>query len=163
MGTSIKSTAAIQKTTSPPSLCQAVTVHQDRTERDDSMEEDDNVCPLRSVKKKTLETEEAQTVCTGCGRNHPRSAYWFKDAICQRCDRKGHLVRVCRTSQPAAYHANQHSRWVPRKHKPEDSGEKSATQSPRALTKQTLCNRAHRAQRKSTSWSSLRVHHAAWK
>lgn len=163
MGTSIKSMAAIQKTTSPPSLCQAVTVHQDRTKCDDSMDEDDKICPLRSVKKKTLETEGAQTACTGCGGSHPRLACWFKDAICQRCDRKGHLVRVCHNSQPAAYHANQHSRWVPRKHKPEDSGEKSATQSRRTLTKQTLGKRAHHAQRKSMSQSSLRVHHAAWK
>ncbi|KAG8141396.1 hypothetical protein E2320_007024, partial [Naja naja] len=43
----------------------------------------------------------------------------FKDAICQRCDWKGHLARVCRARQPATYCTRQPAAQMgPRKTQP---------------------------------------------
>lgn len=98
---SIRSTAALQKSTNPTVLRQNATVHQDSTERKGSTDEENEVCRLRSVRRRT--SEGTMMGCKGCGRNHMRSACHFKDAICWKCDKKGHLARVCRAKQTADY------------------------------------------------------------
>ncbi|XP_060545241.1 uncharacterized protein K02A2.6-like [Pantherophis guttatus] len=35
--------------------------------------------------------------CLGCGEEHPRVFCRFKNAVCQRCGKRGHLAKVCRS------------------------------------------------------------------
>lgn len=51
----------------------------------------------------------------GCGGNHPRAACKLKNAVCQWCDRKGHLAKVCPASQPASLPYNRRAQQKPQK------------------------------------------------
>lgn len=95
-----QSTAAIQKSNSPP-LRRAVTVYHDNMERNESTNDEGEVCRLHSTKRQNPATEKKQTAWVGC------AACRYKDTICQWCDRKGHLARVCCASQPATFRADQ--------------------------------------------------------
>ena len=37
--------------------------------------------------------------CASCGGSHPRSSCKFRQAVCNACQKKGHIARVCRSSQ----------------------------------------------------------------
>ncbi|KAG8123230.1 hypothetical protein E2320_018789 [Naja naja] len=39
--------------------------------------------------------------CAGCKGNHPRAVCKFRDTICRRCKRKGHIAEACRANLPA--------------------------------------------------------------
>jgi len=40
--------------------------------------------------------------CTHCGRtNHLPSQCYFKEAVCRRCQKKGHIGKICRSSRPS--------------------------------------------------------------
>ncbi|XP_070586755.1 uncharacterized protein [Erythrolamprus reginae] len=38
--------------------------------------------------------------CAGCRGNHQRQRCPFRDAICRRCNRRGHIAEACRASAP---------------------------------------------------------------
>lgn len=98
-----RSAAALQKTGSLPALRRTVTVHRESTERKESTDIEDD-CRLWSEKKRaSSEANARQPICAGCENNHPRAARRYKGVICQRCDWKDHLARVCHTRQPASY------------------------------------------------------------
>lgn len=97
-----QSTAEIQKSTSPPSLRKTVAVLHDDVDHGESTEDDEDVCQFKSSKKQGMATKKKQTGCVGCGGNNPRRACKFKNILCQRWDKKGHLAKVCRASQPTS-------------------------------------------------------------
>lgn len=94
--------AALQKNGSPPASRRTATVHWESTEHEESTDIED-VCRLWSKKKRaSSEADDRQPICASCGNNHPRAACRYKEVICQRCDWKEHLARVCHASQPAS-------------------------------------------------------------
>ena len=34
--------------------------------------------------------------CWRCGRNHNADTYCFKDEVCRKCKKSGHIQRMCR-------------------------------------------------------------------
>lgn len=42
---------------------------------------------------------KAMGSCNGCGGQHNRNKCRFRDAVCNACGKKGHLARVCRTTE----------------------------------------------------------------
>ena len=44
------------------------------------------------------ENRQYQNKCKGCGGNHKRADCHFKDSVCHKCQKKGHIQRVCRGS-----------------------------------------------------------------
>ena len=55
----------------------------------------------RSLKSKKPQGNLTQpsTVCYRCRGAHPQAECRFKDAVCQACSKKGHIVRVCQSSR----------------------------------------------------------------
>ncbi|KAG8139206.1 hypothetical protein E2320_001973, partial [Naja naja] len=42
---------------------------------------------------------QPQTTCMSCGGNHLRSTCQFRNVVCLKCQRKGHLARVCKSGR----------------------------------------------------------------
>ncbi|KAG8137102.1 hypothetical protein E2320_005642 [Naja naja] len=97
---SSRSTAKIQKSNRPPASRKPATVRHEDANCGESADEDDDVNCLRYPKGRNVATEKWQPACAGCGGNHPRRVCRFKNAICYRCEKIGHLARVCRANQP---------------------------------------------------------------
>ncbi|KAG8137290.1 hypothetical protein E2320_004538 [Naja naja] len=97
-----QSMAEIQKSNSSPALWKPVTVHHEDANHDESADEDDDICCLKSSKGRNVATEKRQPTCAGCGGNHLQMACKFRNVICQRCEKKEHLARVCHTNQLTA-------------------------------------------------------------
>ncbi|XP_034260979.1 uncharacterized protein LOC117656925 [Pantherophis guttatus] len=75
---------------------------------EDSTDEGDEIQRLRFERKTgNPETGERPPFCARCGGDHPKAGCRFQDAICQRCERKGHIARACRASQPALHRQRQ--------------------------------------------------------
>ncbi|XP_032069735.1 uncharacterized protein K02A2.6-like [Thamnophis elegans] len=74
------------------------------TESDDSdaegQEEDINRLYEANKKSVTRRKGDPKSACGGCGGNHERAECRFRQALCQRCGRKGHIAWVCRAAQP---------------------------------------------------------------
>ncbi|XP_060539046.1 uncharacterized protein K02A2.6-like [Pantherophis guttatus] len=97
-----KSAAAMKKMKNGPPVKEEAAVHYERVESDSEEEdEEDEVHHLRADRKERQQGKR-EAWCSGCEGNHPRAECRFRDAICQRCEKKGHIARVCRTSQPAS-------------------------------------------------------------
>ncbi|XP_032071928.1 uncharacterized protein K02A2.6-like [Thamnophis elegans] len=66
----------------------------------ENSEEDIN--RLHEANKKSVPQRKGdpKSACVGCGGNHERAECRFRQALCQRCGRKGHIARVCRAAQP---------------------------------------------------------------
>ncbi|XP_062539247.1 uncharacterized protein K02A2.6-like [Armigeres subalbatus] len=43
--------------------------------------------------------ERRLSLCNGCGGNHQRNQCRFRDARCNKCDKKGHIAKVCRSAK----------------------------------------------------------------
>ncbi|KAG8136418.1 hypothetical protein E2320_004999 [Naja naja] len=102
---SSQSMAEIQKSNSLPISRKADTIPHDDLEQEE-LDDDDDVYCLKSSRKQSAVSGRKQIACMDCGSNHLKADCRFKNTICQRCDRKGHLAKVCHTSQPASqpYH-----------------------------------------------------------
>ncbi|XP_060543046.1 uncharacterized protein K02A2.6-like [Pantherophis guttatus] len=97
-----KSAAAMKKMKSGPPVKEEAAVHYERVESGSEEEdEEDEVHHLRADRKERQQGKR-EAWCSGCEGNHPRAECRFRDAICQRCEKKGHIARVCRASQPAS-------------------------------------------------------------
>ncbi|KAG8130129.1 hypothetical protein E2320_017139, partial [Naja naja] len=46
-------------------------------------------------------TSQRPLGCAGCKGNHPQVVCKFRDTICCRCDRRGHIAEACRANLPA--------------------------------------------------------------
>lgn len=161
---SSKSAAALQKTSSSSNLQQKVTVHRESDEREESTNEDEDICNLWAEKKKVgPNPEDKQLLCAGCGGKHPRAACRYWDAICQQYDHKGHLARVCHTSQPTIFHTQQHAAPRGARQPPSWKPWKQGTNRRKMPTRQELGRLTQIRPRNSMSWSRLRACHAAWR
>ncbi|XP_032068760.1 uncharacterized protein K02A2.6-like [Thamnophis elegans] len=67
---------------------------------------------------------DPKSACSGCGGNHERAECRFRQALCQRCGRKGHIARVCRAAQPMPCPESQANRS--RQHRTRTEGPKKA-------------------------------------
>ncbi|XP_032075671.1 uncharacterized protein K02A2.6-like, partial [Thamnophis elegans] len=69
--------------------------------------EQDNIDQVRAQPRRkppalsTAAPQNARVPCLSCGGRHDRQTCQFKNAICRRCQRQGHLAQVCRASLPA--------------------------------------------------------------
>lgn len=95
--------------------------------------------------------EGRQPVCAGCGGKHPRAACRYKETICQRCDHKGHLSRVCCTSQPTIFHTRQPPMPPPQlrdgnRHPGNPGAERIHQQRKRMLIRPTSANKLHKGE-----------------
>ena len=58
--------------------------------------------------------------CYRCGKNdHVADNCYYKEAVCNKCKRKGHLAKVCRTKQPQLKDEAR-AQWMGRSPTPED-------------------------------------------
>ncbi|XP_058049000.1 uncharacterized protein K02A2.6-like, partial [Ahaetulla prasina] len=85
----------LQKRLSPMAGAKPSSVHHEGTYRESTSEEEEDV---HYTGKSTREDPEE---CGSCGGRHQRQRCKFRDAICRRCERKGHLAQVCRAPQPS--------------------------------------------------------------
>ncbi|XP_058034445.1 uncharacterized protein LOC131196030 [Ahaetulla prasina] len=68
-----------------------------------SSDEDDDVRRLKSFPRRGLPAAKSSPLsCAGCGGSHGRADCRFKNAVCRRCGKRGHLARVCRAGLPMA-------------------------------------------------------------
>lgn len=78
--------------------------HSEGMENDISTEEDEHIHQIKSDwRARQAEARQRPSVSAGCGGNHPRVVCKFKDAICWRCEQKGHIAKAFQASQPT-YH-----------------------------------------------------------
>ena len=64
--------------------------------------------PVHKVKE--TEGLSPNIKCYRCGKpNHKAPECWFKDSVCTKCNKKGHLAKVCHSSTPqkASGHSSQ--------------------------------------------------------
>ena len=65
--------------------------------------------PIRRQPTDRPQQQQREHLCYRCGGAHSTATCRFKDAVCHKCKKKGHLARVCRSStqqQPARLAAN---------------------------------------------------------
>ena len=51
--------------------------------------------------------------CSRCGRRHAEKSCKFKDAICHRCGKRGHIAPVCRSGSPTSHVSKKTDRSYP--------------------------------------------------
>ncbi|KAG8138991.1 hypothetical protein E2320_001764, partial [Naja naja] len=54
---------------------------------------------LQLMQRQSLPTDKRQLtpqlICVSCGGNHQRATCRFRNAVCLKCQKKGHLARIC--------------------------------------------------------------------
>ena len=54
------------------------------------------------VQQKSYSLQYKHGMCTCCGgKNHQPKDYRFKDSRCHKCNKQGHLAKMCRSKQPS--------------------------------------------------------------
>ena len=54
----------------------------------------------RQMNARQEQQQREQRPCYHCGRTHSTATCRFKDAVCHKCNKKGHLAKVCRSKRP---------------------------------------------------------------
>ena len=54
----------------------------------------------RQMNARQDQQQREQRPCYRCGRTHSTATCRFKDAVCHKCNKKGHLAKVCRSKRP---------------------------------------------------------------
>ncbi|XP_070596829.1 uncharacterized protein [Erythrolamprus reginae] len=62
--------------------------------------DDDTCLLLPSEQARQPRYQRPSNPCPGCRGNHPRQRCPFRDAICRRCNRRGHIAEACRAPLP---------------------------------------------------------------
>ncbi|XP_032068873.1 uncharacterized protein LOC116505637 [Thamnophis elegans] len=67
-----------------------------------------------------LTPQNSKVSCLSCGGRHDRQTCQFRNAICRRCQRQGHIAQVCRASLPAPafFQANERTKSQQRRQQP---------------------------------------------
>lgn len=102
--------------TLPATQCAAIHTPD---EDDNLTDDEDEVSHLKAAASSKRPTFKKQILapCLGCGGNHPRAFCRFKNAICRRCGKRGHLAKVCRSvSQDTALSALAQSKLLRREY-----------------------------------------------
>ena len=67
------------------------------------------------ISKRKLHKSVAYPPCHSCGKtNHKRSECYFKDTICRRCSKKGHIKAICKSKQASTINKGgkiHHIKW----------------------------------------------------
>ncbi|CAI5767232.1 Hypothetical predicted protein [Podarcis lilfordi] len=94
-----RSAQEIRKSSSPCLARKPVPVHHEEASSDEaSSSEDDDVHQTKRERRKFQQKSKGQPECAGCGGNHSRAKCRFRDAICRKCSRRGHITKVCRSA-----------------------------------------------------------------
>uniref|UniRef100_A0A670I4V1 Gypsy retrotransposon integrase-like protein 1 n=1 Tax=Podarcis muralis TaxID=64176 RepID=A0A670I4V1_PODMU len=94
-----RSAQEIRKSSSPRLAREPVPVHHEEASSDEaSSSEDDDVHQTKRERRKFQQKSKGQPECAGCGGNHSRAKCRFRDAICRKCSRRGHIAKVCRSA-----------------------------------------------------------------
>ncbi|CAI5776292.1 XP_034969502.1LOW QUALITY PROTEIN: uncharacterized protein K02A2.6-like [Podarcis lilfordi] len=92
-------TQKIRKASSPRLARKPVPVHHKEASRDEaSSSEDDDVHQTKRERGEFQQKSKDQSECAGCEGNHSRAKCRFRDAICRKCSRRGHIAKVCRSA-----------------------------------------------------------------
>ncbi|XP_032072036.1 uncharacterized protein K02A2.6-like [Thamnophis elegans] len=96
------------------------------SEESDAETYNEDINRLDEASRKSWQRQKSRpkSACSGCGGNHERAECRFRQALCQRCGRKGHIARVCRAAQPMSFPESQTERSRP--HRPRTEGSKKA-------------------------------------
>lgn len=76
----------------------------------ESEEEELGVCCVRETKQRAAGPKGmsgAPFKCFSCGGDHLWASCKFKEAICRRCGRQGHIAKVCQAAQPQSNQRSQ--------------------------------------------------------
>ena len=69
--------------------------------------------------KHSINSSHPATVeCYHCGCNHYATKCRFMEATCRRCGKKGHLVRVCRSSAKGSFQTSKKPQMAPHSLRP---------------------------------------------
>ncbi|XP_058046928.1 uncharacterized protein LOC131202197 isoform X2 [Ahaetulla prasina] len=90
-----KAAETLQKPNTPNTGTKATPVHSEVVEAESGSEEEEEV--FHTGRAKRVDRDE----CVSCGGQHQRQNCRFKDAICRRCEKKGHIAQACRAPQPS--------------------------------------------------------------
>uniref|UniRef100_A0A670I1V5 CCHC-type domain-containing protein n=1 Tax=Podarcis muralis TaxID=64176 RepID=A0A670I1V5_PODMU len=94
-----RSAQEIRKSSSPRLAREPVPVHHEEASSEEaSSSEDDDVHQTKRERRKFQQKSKGQPECAGCGGNHSRAKCRFRDAICRKCSRRGHIAKVCRSA-----------------------------------------------------------------
>ncbi|CAI7935201.1 Hypothetical predicted protein, partial [Podarcis lilfordi] len=94
-----RSAQEIRKSSSPRLARKPVPVHHEEASSDEaSSSEDDDVHQTKRERRKFQQKSKGQPACAGCGGNHSRAKCRFRDAICRKCSRRGHITKVCQSA-----------------------------------------------------------------
>lgn len=76
-------------------------VHCSSAEYDDEddLDADGGINQIQDARRPARLNPQPNSKCRGCGGLHPRSACRFREAVCRRCGRRGHIARVCQSPQ----------------------------------------------------------------
>ncbi|KAG8139740.1 hypothetical protein E2320_002491 [Naja naja] len=76
-----------------------IALHHNKIDPKEVAKGENDINLLRTAKGKGWVSEtkpwQLKAACVGCGNNYSWLACKFKNAVCQRCQKKGHLARVC--------------------------------------------------------------------
>lgn len=102
---STRAAEALQRPSTSKDSSKPSPVHREdaRSSSDADSEED-----VFRTEDKLREASSRRQSCLSCGGNHERLSCKYKEAICRRCDKKGHLARVCRAMLPRKYPPRDH-------------------------------------------------------
>ncbi|KAG8136110.1 hypothetical protein E2320_009098 [Naja naja] len=112
------SAAKIQKASSLPGGKPSSAVHYEDTyfEEEDLKEEEEINCVRtpQPTQRRSLPTDRRQLtpqlICLSYGENHLRATCCFRNTVCLKCQKKGHLARICqapRNTNLPSQHLNQ--------------------------------------------------------
>ncbi|KAG8140063.1 hypothetical protein E2320_002783 [Naja naja] len=84
----------------------SLAVHYDEAFPEESSDEAGDVNHLRQPKASqrknwstTNQPQRSHPICLSCGGNHLRASCKFRNAICLKCQKKGHLARTCQAGK----------------------------------------------------------------
>ncbi|XP_058020550.1 uncharacterized protein LOC131188905 [Ahaetulla prasina] len=92
---STKAAETLQKPNTPNAAAKATPVHSEEIQAESNSEEEEEV--FHTGRPERGDRDE----CVSCGGQHQRQNCRFKDAICRRCEKKGHIAQACRAPQPS--------------------------------------------------------------
>ncbi|CAI5780202.1 Hypothetical predicted protein [Podarcis lilfordi] len=94
-----RSAQEIRKSSSPRLARKPVPVHHEEASSDEaSSSEDDDVHQTKRECRKFQQKSKDQPECAGCGGNHSHAKCQFRDVICRKCSRRGHIAKVCQSA-----------------------------------------------------------------
>ncbi|XP_060547527.1 uncharacterized protein K02A2.6-like [Pantherophis guttatus] len=115
---STKAAETLQRPLTSKDNPKSAPVHREDAGSSSESESDEDVFRMEHQRK---DTGSPRRSCPSCGGHYDRLSCKYREAICRRCEKKGHLARVCRAILPRKHQPRE------RRSQPESTHQKQPT------------------------------------